>query len=146
LAATFYTEEYNPKPGLIAGTFSGSGASMSAGLEIINILEENYIGPQGRINQIHKQFIDGINFLNESSCKGLLRDAGGMGLMVAFTPFDGKKEQVEEFIKKLFNNGLIAFSCGKDPVRIRFLIPAIISDQEISLALSVLEKTTQQGL
>lgn len=146
LGATLYTEHYNPKPGLIAGTFSGGSASLSAGLEILEMLEEGYVGPNGRIHHIHKKFIDGINHLNNTSCKGLLTDAGGMGLMIAFTPFEGKKDQVEAFIKKLFNNGLIAFSCGKDPVRIRFLVPAIINDQEIDLALSILEKTTLEGV
>lgn len=146
LGATLYTEEYNPKPGLIAGTFSGSGSSMSAGLEILDMLEEGYLGPNGRILAIHKKFIDGLNHLNQTSCKNLLQDAGGMGLMIAFTPFDGKKEQVELFIKKLFKNGIIAFSCGKDPVRIRFLVPAIIQDMDIHLALDIIEKTVLEGL
>jgi 4-aminobutyrate aminotransferase-like enzyme len=146
LGATLYTEEYNPKPGLIAGTFSGGSSAMSAGLEILEMLEEGFLGSNGRIQQIHNRFVAGINNLNSGSCEGLVRDAGGMGLMIAFTPFDGKKEQVETLIKKLFNNGLIAFSCGKDPVRIRFLVPAIIEDQEIDLALQIVEKTILEGV
>lgn len=146
LGATLYTEEYNPKPGLIAGTFSGGSASMTAGLEIIEMLEEGYLGPNGRIQQIHNRFIEGLNALNEGACKGLARDAGGMGLMIAFTPFDGKKEQAEALVKKLFKNGVIAFTCGKDPVRIRFLVPAIIADHEIDLALQVVEKTILEGV
>lgn len=146
LGATLYTEEYNPKPGLIAGTFSGGTSSMTSGLEILEMLEEGFLGQSGRISKIHKRFVDGINHLNEGSCKGLVRDAGGMGLMIAFTPFDGKKEQVELLIKKLFNNGLIAFACGKDPVRIRFLVPAIIQDHEIDLAIQIVEQTVLEGL
>lgn len=145
LGATLYTEEYNPKPGLIAGTFSGGTSAMSAGLEMLEMLEEGYLGPNGRIQQIHQYFIDGLNRLNTTTCQGLVRDAGGMGLMIAFTPFDGKKEQVEVMIKKLFANGIIAFSCGKDPVRIRFLVPAIIENQEIDLALKIVEKTILEG-
>ena len=146
LGATLYTENYNPKPGLIAGTFSGGSTSLTTGLEILEMLEEGYIGPNGRIQQIHRKFVSGLNQLNDSTCKGQLSDAGGMGLMIAFTPFEGKKEQTELFIKKLFQNGLIAFSCGKDPVRIRFLVPAIINDQEIDLALNIIEKTVQEGV
>ncbi len=146
MGATLYTEEYNPKPGLIAGTFSGGTSSMTAGLEILNMLEEGYLGPNGRILKIHQKFIQGLNRLNETTCKGQVSDAGGMGLMIAFTPFEGKKEQVEAVIKKFFNNGLIAFSCGKDPVRIRFLVPAIIEDQDIELALQIVEKTIRQGI
>lgn len=146
LGATLYTEEYNPKPGLIAGTFSGSCASMNAGLEILNILEEGYIGPHGRIHKIHEMFVDGLNLLNTSTCKGKVSDAGGMGLMIAFTPFEGKKEQAEALVKKLFQNGMIAFTCGKDPVRIRLLVPAIIQDSEIALALQIIEKTILEGV
>lgn len=146
LGATLYTEEYNPKPGLIAGTFSGGSSAMSAGLESIHMLEEGYLGPNGRIHQIHQRFIDGLNKLNATSCRGLVRDAGGLGLMIAFTPFDGKKEQIETFTKKLFKNGLIVFNCGKDPIRIRFLVPAIIENQDIDLALQIVEKTILEGV
>lgn len=146
LGVTLYTEEYNPKPGLVAGTFAGGSSSMAAGLEMLEMLEEGFIGPNGRIHKIHSRFVEGLNQLNTTTCKGLVRDAGGMGLMIAFTPFDGKKDQIELFIKKLFKNGIIAFSCGKDPVRIRFLVPAIIEDQEIDLAIQIVEKTILEGL
>lgn len=146
LGATLYTEEFNPKPGLIAGTFSGSTVSMHAGMEMLDMLVgENYFGPQGRIQAIHRQVVQGLNFLNENSCKGKITDACGMGLMIAFTPYDGKKEQVDAFLKNLFNNGVIAFSCGKDPMRVRFLIPACIKDEEIKIALQVVEKTILQS-
>ncbi len=147
LGATLYTEEFNPKPGLIAGTFSGSTVSMTTGMAIIDMLtNDGYLGSQGRISQIHSKFIAGLNRLNVSTCKDKASDAGGLGLMVAFTPFEGKKEQVDSFLKKLFSNGLIAFGCGKDPVRVRFLVPAIIQDRDIELAISIVEKTILEGV
>jgi acetylornithine/N-succinyldiaminopimelate aminotransferase len=69
-----------------------------------------------------------------------------MGLMIAFTPFEGKKEQAEALSKKLFANGLVGFTCGKDPVRIRFLVPAIIQDEEIDLAIQIVEKSILEGV
>lgn len=147
LGATLYTEEYNPKPGLIAGTFSGGSVSMTTGMEMIDMLvHDGYLGANGRIQQIHKRFIDGFNKLNETTCKGKVQDAGGMGLMIAFTPFDGKKEQVDPFLKKLFANGVIGFTCGKDPLRARFLVPACIQNEEVDLALSIVEKTILEGV
>ncbi|HPI39992.1 MAG TPA: aminotransferase class III-fold pyridoxal phosphate-dependent enzyme [Pseudobdellovibrionaceae bacterium] len=146
LGATLYTEEYNPKPGLIAGTFAGSTVSMKTGMEMIQMLQEGFLGPQGRIQQIHKKFVEGLNRLNETTCKGLVQDAGGMGLMIAFTPFDGDKDRVNNFLKKLFTNGIVGFSCGKIPLRCRFLVPAIIKDHEIETALSVVEKTILEGV
>ncbi len=146
IGATLYTEEYNPKPGLIAGTFSGATPAMMAGMEMIDMLAEGYLGPEGRIQKIHDKFKAGINKLNETTCKGIAQDAGGMGLMFAFTPLDGKKETVNAFLNKLFHNGVIAFPCGKDPVRARFLIPAVIQDADIDFALQVIEKTLLEGV
>jgi acetylornithine/N-succinyldiaminopimelate aminotransferase len=147
LGATLYTEEYNPKPGLIAGTFSGTTVSMKTGMAMLDILtQENYLGPNGRIMEIHKRFVGGLQKLSESSCKGKISDPGGMGLMMAFTPFEGKKEQVDAFLKKLFTNGVIAFPCGKDPLRARFLVPAVIQNEDIDLALQVIEKTILEGV
>ena len=147
LGATLYTEEYNPKPGLIAGTFSGTTVSMMTGMAMLDVLtQEGYLGPKGRIMEIHNRFIGGLNKLGETTCKGKIKDAGGMGLMMAFTPFEGKKEQVDVFLKKLFANGVIGFPCGKDPLRARFLVPAIIQNEDIDLALQVIEKTILEGV
>lgn len=146
LGATFYTNDYNPKPGLIAGTFSGATVSMTTGMEMVQMLEEGFLGPQGRIQKIHRRFVEGFNRLNETSCKGKASDAGGMGLMIAFTPFEGKKEQVDALLKKLFQKGIVAFSCGKDPVRVRMLVPAIIQDSEIDEALSIFETCLIEGI
>jgi 4-aminobutyrate aminotransferase-like enzyme len=62
------------------------------------------------------------------------------------TPFEGKKEQVDTLLKKFFEKGLIAFNCGKDPVRIRFLVPAIIRDEDIDVAKGIIESVVQQGV
>ncbi len=146
LGATLYTEEYNPKPGLVAGTFSGATVSMTTGMAILKEMQSGYFGPKGRIAQIHHNFVSGIQKLNETTCKGKATDAGGLGLMIAFTPFDGKKEQVQALLKKMYSKGVMAFSCGKNPVRVRCLVPAIIKDEEISLALKVIEECLVEGL
>ncbi len=140
--ATLYTEEYNPQPGLISGTFSGSTVALAVGHEIIRILtEEGYLGAEGKINKIHQNFVGMLNELSAGSCRGLLSDAGGLGLMVAVTPYDGSKQKTEDLIKRLYKNHLIAFGCGKDPYRIRFLIPAVIEPKDIDVAKKIIEKS-----
>lgn len=141
VGCTLYTEEYNPKPGLIAGTFSGSTPALSAGIEILDMLDEGYLGPHGRIMDIHKKFVGMLNDLNNTTCKGKLNDAGGMGLMIAVTPYEGKKEECDALLTRLFENGLIAFGCGKGPFRVRFLIPAVIQDSDIEVAKKIIEKS-----
>lgn len=140
--ATLYTEEFNPQPGLIAGTFSGSTAALTAGNEILRMLEEDgFMGPEGRVQKIHREFVGMLNELNETTCKGLLQEAGGLGLMVAVTPLDGSKEKQLALLKTLFKNNLIAFGCGHDPYRLRFLIPAIITSKDIQVAKTIIEKS-----
>ncbi len=140
--AILYTDDYNPQPGLVAGTFSGGSAALAAGLESLKIItEEGYLGPSGRIMGIHREFVGMLNRLNETTCKGLLQDAGGMGLMIAVTPLDGGKDTVTKLLYTLFKNGLIAFSCGRDPYRLRFLIPAIVQSKDIELAGKIIEKS-----
>lgn len=146
IGATLYTEEYNPKPGLVAGTFSGATVSMTTGMEMMDMLvNEGYLGANGRIQKIHHRFINGLKKLNDTTCKGLVQEAEGMGLMMAFTPYAGEKEKVDAFLKRLYNNGVIAFTCGKGPIRARFLVPACILDADIDVALSIIEKTILEG-
>lgn len=145
--ATLYTQDMNPKPGLIAGTFSGGTAAMHAGLEILDMMEnENYFGTHGKIQKIHQEFIGMLNELNTTTCKGQLRDAGGLGLMMAVTPLDGSKDKVNQLLQILFRNGLVAFSCGRSPYRLRFLVPAIMGSTDIQVAKGILEKSILEML
>lgn len=145
--ATLFTEEYNPQPGLIAGTFSGASAALSAGLESLTMItEDGYLGPSGKIAKINKEFVAMLERLNETTCKGQLKDAGGLGLMVAVTPLDGTKDAVSKLLFTLFKNGVIAFSCGRDPYRLRFLIPAVIESKDIEAVGKIIEKSIQEML
>jgi 4-aminobutyrate aminotransferase-like enzyme len=142
IGATLYTEEYNPKPGLIAGTFASATTALEAGTEILRMLdEENYLGPEGKIQKIHKYFVSGVKKLNETTCKGLAQEAGGLGLMIAFTPLDGSKDKVAQFQKTLFKNGLMSYGCGRNPYRIRFLVPAVMTEHDTDVAMKIIEKS-----
>lgn len=140
--ATLFTEEYNPQPGLVSGTFSGGSSALATGYEALRMLtEDGYLGPGGRIMEIHHAFVAMLNRLNETTCRGLLRDADGLGLMIAATPLDGSRDMVSKLLHALFKNGLIAFSCGHDPYRLRFLVPAVMSPGDIDLAGEIIEKS-----
>lgn len=145
VASVLYTEEYNPKPGLIAGTFSGSSAALSAANEVLKMLTtDGYFGSTGKVALLNKKFVGMLKDLEAGPCKGLLEDSGGVGLMIATTPLGGNKDKVQKLLKVLFNNGLISFSCGRDPYRIRFLVPAIMEDKDIEVASQILEKSLKE--
>jgi len=139
-AATLYTEEYNPKPGLIAGTFAGSGSAFAAGKAILDEMTDGgYFGPQGKIQKIHSKFVSEMKKLADGSCNGLLEDPDGLGLMIAVTPFSGDKDKTNQLVKVLFKNGLMSYTCGKKPMRLRFLVPAVITDRDIEAAAKIIE-------
>jgi 4-aminobutyrate aminotransferase-like enzyme len=47
-------------------------------------------------------------------------------------------------MKKLFDNGIITFSAGKDPTRVRFLLPLSLLDEHIEEIFMILEKTIME--
>jgi 4-aminobutyrate aminotransferase-like enzyme len=141
-AGTFYTEELNPKPGLIAGTFNGSVASMNAGKATIRYVQEgNFYGANGRIKELEEKFKAQFKKLSEGSCKGKIPYYGGVGTMLSFEVGDASNDTTNKFMKKLFENGIITFSAGKEPTRVRFLLPLSILDEHITEIFSIVEKT-----
>ncbi len=141
VGATLYTDELNPKPGLVSGTFAGASVALAAGHAALSELEDGYMGANGKIQKIHDDFVGMLNELNQGSCRGLLQDAGGLGLMVAVTPLDGSREKMIALLKVLFKNGLMTFGCGKGPFRLRFLLPAILNSKDIQVCKEIIEKS-----
>jgi 4-aminobutyrate aminotransferase-like enzyme len=144
-AGTFYTEELNPKAGLIAGTFNGSIASLNAGKATVRYLSEgNFYGEQGRIKELEEKFKKKFKLLSEGSCKGKIPYYGGIGTMLSFEVGDGSLDLTNKFMKKLFENGIISFSAGKEPTRVRFLLPLPLLDEHIDEIFSIVEKTIHE--
>ena len=61
--------------------------------------------------------------------------------MCAVTPLDGSKEKMMELIQVLYKNGLVTFGCGRGPFRLRFLLPAVMTEADVKVALSIIEKS-----
>ena len=139
---TFFTKELNPKPGLIAGTFNGSLAALNAGKATVRYLAEgNFYGKDGRIVEIEKKFKAKFKILTDNVGKNKLPYFGGIGTMLSFEVGDGNADLTSKFIKKLFENGIITFSAGKEPTRVRFLLPLTLLDEHIDEIFNILEKT-----
>lgn len=139
-SAVLFSKHYNPRPGLVAGTYAGNTVGMAVGARIIEKLEdEGYLGPEGRVHilgrRIEKRF--------ESLRKKLPKAVGarsGVGAMQAFVPFDGSPEVVRAVLKEAYEQGLILLSTGSLPMKIRMLPPVNTTDEELESAFSVLER------
>lgn len=131
VCGTLYSERYNPKPGLLSGTFLGGAAPLRVGQRIVErLVEGDYYGPDGRIAQHHKAFVEQVEGLKSRhpdwfpEVQGVTSTAGGFGGMLRFTPFGGDKKKMIDLSKALFEDGVIAFYCGHGPFHIRML-PAL---------------------
>lgn len=137
-----FTEEMNPKPGLIAGTFHGSLSAIICAQKTLKLLLEGpFYGKGKRIAQIEESFLGRAKELMNGSCKGKITYAGGIGTMIALEVGHSDKDGTNKFLKKLFDNGVIAFSAGSDPVRVRFLLPITLTDEHLNEIFSIIEKT-----
>jgi acetylornithine/N-succinyldiaminopimelate aminotransferase len=140
---TLYSKDYNPRPGLIAGTFTGGFATLRGGVAILkHLLEGGYYGPEGLIAKKSAYWVENLKRLQAGSLKGLLGEIRAHGGMIGFVPLQGTAEDVKNFLMKLFQNGVVAFQCGHGPYLCRLLPPlGVMTEQEIDLANSVIEKT-----
>ncbi len=143
---TLYTKELNPKPGLIAGTFNGAIASLKAGKKVVEFLTEgNFYGKSGRIKQIEDMFLSRLKKLSTGSCKGMLNNPSGIGTMIRFEVGDAGKDATLSFLRKLLDNGVVAFMAGKEPTRVRFLLPVTINEEHADAIIEIVEKTLKEN-
>jgi 4-aminobutyrate aminotransferase-like enzyme len=133
--ATLYTEEYNPKAGLLSGTFTGEGVSFRVGMKVLEMLRDgNFYGESGSFARHHALF-------REQAAALIARHpewfpvvtalgqtphalAGGLGGMMRLTPFGGDKAKITAACKTCFEEGVILFHCGHGPYHVR-LLPAL---------------------
>ncbi len=135
VCAAVFTEQYNPKPGLLSGTFIGSTAGLRVGRRVLERMRDGgYYGPDGRNAKLHAAFRTAAQKLIDRRPEwfppAMMDDGtestqflGGVGGMCRFTPFGGDKARVTKLLHTMFDEGVIGFYCGHGPFHIRFLPP-----------------------
>jgi acetylornithine aminotransferase len=123
VCATLFRNEYKPKPGLISQTFTSSSFAILGAQTILQGLKTGgHFGPDGRNEQLHRRFVDGLQRIAARHGQWI-RGPFGIGTMIAFTPGNGSADTGKEFVKRLYDAGLMSFTAGSHPTRVRFLIP-----------------------
>jgi hypothetical protein len=112
-SAALFAERYNPKPGLIAGTYAGSTVGLAVGARIIERLEtEGYLGPEGRISVLGERVARRIETLRKRMPRAVGAHSG-IGAMHAFVPFDGAGDTVTAIVEAAFEEGLFVWSAAR---------------------------------
>lgn len=152
--ACLYRADFNPKAGLLSGTFAASTSAFATGLSILRRLRDGgYYGPDGRIARLHAAFREHadrlvarhpewfppvVNSLGRASRAVV----GGQGGMMRLTPFGGDKARIGRLLNNLFEDGVIAFSCGHGPYHLRFLPPVgVMKPEHFASVFEILEKS-----
>lgn len=135
VCAALYTEAFNPKAGLLSGTFISSTSALHVGLAALRILRDGgYYGSDGRINQLHAAYREHAGrfvaahpqFFSpvvDGHGRTTTNYIGGTGGMMRLTPFGGDRDRVVRAMHTLYKEGVISFICGHDPYHLRFLAP-----------------------
>ena len=152
--ACLYTQEFNPRAGLLSGTFAASTSAFATGLSALRRLQsDGYYGSSGKIAKLFeafKQHADAfiakhpewfppvVNSLGRASRTFV----GGSGGMMRLTPFGGNKEKIGRLLNNLFEDGVIAFSAGHGPYHLRFL-PAVgvMKPEQFTSVFAIMEKS-----
>ena len=142
VCATLFTKAAAPKPGLLSQTFTASTSAIRTAKRILEILtSENYYGREGKIAALHQHFASKLEAI-EKRHPDLIHGPYGVGCMIAFTPFNGEAQRTTQFAKNLFDAGVLSFTAGANPTRIRFLIPAgAVTNEDIDKAAKIIEET-----
>lgn len=135
--ATLFTEQYNPKPGLLSGTFTGTTPDFTTGLRVLELLDSpQHYGPHGAFAHHHRLFREHAHALMQRRPEWFPPNpetpelVGGVGGMMRFTPFGGEKEKVLRACKTCLEEGVVLFYCGHGPYHIRLLPPMPVMKDE----------------
>jgi 4-aminobutyrate aminotransferase / (S)-3-amino-2-methylpropionate transaminase / 5-aminovalerate transaminase len=127
--------------GGLGGTFVGNPVSCAAALAIIDFMEREKLPERAqKIGEaVRKKF---QQFFERHTIIG---DVRGLGAMMAMefvkdrTSKEPDKEATNAFIRRCYENGLILIGAGTHGNVIRTLMPLVITDEQLSEGLNVME-------
>lgn len=145
VCATLFREDHRPAPGLISQTFTSSSSAIRASLAILDeIINNDYLGENGKIMKMHNHFKSHLETLNKKYPEKI-EGPHGLGAMVAMTVFKGDMEKSKAFTNKLYHNGVLGFIAGANPTRVRFLMPmGAVTTEDIDNVAKLIEQTLQE--
>lgn len=143
--ATLYRSFLKPRLGLLSQTFTSSSPILKASVWAVqDLISGGYYGKNGKLALLYNRFDSHFKSLKKRF-PNLIEGPFGIGGMVAFTPFGGDAERVQKFVKKLFQAGVIAFTAGSNPTRVRFLIPGgCMTNEDVDAVMNIVEAVLKE--
>ena len=120
------------KPGTHGSTFGGNPLASTVALKSLQIHIEDHLAE--RAKRLGTYFIEGLKKIVEKGSKVPVKEVRGKGLLIAIE----FKADARHIVEELKDNGILAKYTHS--TTIRFAPPLIINQEEINLALNVIEK------
>ena len=135
-------------PGEIGGTFAGNPVACAAGLAVLEVIEEEDLC--NKAESIGQKLEETLKtYQDEHSFVGEIRRLGAM-VAVEIVDEDGTNTPSKETKNIITNyaneNGLVLLSAGTFDNVIRFLIPLVITDEELNTGLEILNNSVKQAV
>lgn len=125
----------------IGGTYAANPIACEAALAVMDIFDsEDLLGKANRLGDILKSRL--TEFMEHHD---LIGDVRGIGPMMAMELVEDRTtkqpapDKAKALVKFCFDRGLILLSCGAFGNVIRFLMPLVISDEELNKGLDIIE-------
>ena len=147
VCATIFKESVKPRPGLVSQTFTGATSSLfAADVVLTEVLKGKFYDKEEKdgadlfkIGKNHEYF---NLFESELKTDEHVSNIGGIGAMFAFQVFDGSPDVTMKFVHELFKNGVIAFIAGKNPTKVRFLLPVpVLTKKDAKKVIEITKQT-----
>ncbi|MGG4490849.1 4-aminobutyrate--2-oxoglutarate transaminase [Metabacillus idriensis] len=132
-------------PGELGGTYAGSPVACAAALAVIDIMEEEKLVEKAEV--LGQKMEDVLHELYEKH--DYMGDIRRLGSMVAVEIVEDRisklpdKKKTAEIVKYANENGLLLLSAGLKGNVIRFLMPLVITEEELAKGLAILKKAFQ---
>lgn len=128
--------------GGIGGTYGGNPLATTAALKVIEVMERDGIPERGA--QIGELCIQRFEEMKKKY--SIIGDVRGRGAMVALELVKDRetkepaKDETGQIVAECWKNGLVVLSAGARGNVIRFLMPLVITDEQLNMGLDILEK------
>jgi 4-aminobutyrate aminotransferase/(S)-3-amino-2-methylpropionate transaminase len=136
-----------PHPGGVGGTYGGSPVACVAAIEAIKIIKsESFLTRVNEVGELMRSTLE--SWKEKYQIIGDVRGLGAMRLVEFVKDRDSKDPDMDvtlEIIRDAVSHGLIMIRAGLFSNCLRLLPPIVITDEQLTEALSVLEEAIQRA-
>lgn len=133
-------------PGAHGGTFGGNPLACAAGVEVLKIMDEDFLENVRIIGAYFRQELEKLH----QQFPNVISSVRGIGLMNACEFRSVSKEPLTQLVadirEKALAKNLILLNCGVNHNVIRLIPPLVVTKEEINQSIAIIKSSIEQSL